>query len=133
NLPYDPINDFEPISMLGGADLMLVATPALPAGDLQELIAHAKSPSAKLNYASVGNGGLTHLAAEYFRMLSGADFQQIPYKGTALALNDLVAGRVQIFFSPPTDSLVPLINAGKLKPYAITGTHRKASLPQTPT
>lgn len=133
NIPYDPIKDFTPIATLAGAELMLVANPAVPANSLKELIALAKARPGLINYASVGTGGLTHLGTEFIAILAGVKLQQIPYKGTALALPDLVAGQVQIFLSPPTDALAPLIRAGKLKALAVTGESRRTALPQVPT
>lgn len=133
NLPYDPIRDFTPIATLAGAELMLVVNPEVPANSLAELIALAKARPGQLNYASVGSGGLTHLATEYFAILTGVKLQQIPYKGTAQALPDLAAGQVQLFFSPPTDALPPLIRSGRLKAIAVTGDSRKPALPQVPT
>lgn len=133
NLPYHPIRDFTQIATLAGAQLMLVASPSVPANNLQELISLAKSQPGKVNYASVGTGGLTHLATESFAMLAGIQLQQIPYKGTAQALPDLVGGQVQMFFSPPTDSLIPIIKSGKLKVFAVTGDSRSPALPAVPT
>ena len=133
NLPYDSIKDFTPIATLARAELILAVHPSVPVNSLQELVAYAKTRPGQLNYASVGSGGMTHLATESFSTLAGVKMQQVPYKGTAPAFTDLVGGQVHLFFSPPTAALVPFIKSGKLKAIAVSGESRKAALPQVPT
>ena len=130
--PYDPIKDFAPIATVVSGELVLVLNPSVPANTLQELIALAKSKPGELNYASASTGGPLHLAGELLNMMTGIKTQHIPYKGAAPALADLVAGQVQMFFSPP-DTAIPQIKAGKLKAIAISGATRLSALPQVPT
>jgi len=132
NLPYDSIKDFAPIATLVRSEYLLVLHPSVPANNLHEFIALAKSQPGKLNYSSSGSGNLNHLAGEYFNMLAGVKLQHIPYKGGGPALTDLISGQVQAHFNVPI-GLAPHIKSGKLKAIAITGENRSASLPQVPT
>ncbi len=132
NLPYDPIKDFTPVATLVTTQLVLVLHPSVPANNLQEFIALAKSKPGQLNFASVGTGSSTHLAGELFNNVAGVKMQQVPYKGTAPALTDLIGGQVQLNFDTPITS-IPHIKSGKLKAIAITGKTRLAALPQVPT
>ncbi len=132
-LPFDTIKDFAPVATLASSELIFALHPSVPAANLQEFISLAKARPGQLNFASVGSGGSTHLATEYFNMLTGIKTQIIPYKGTAPALTDLIGGQVHFFVSPPTDSLVPYIKAGKLRAIAVGGANRKPALPQVPT
>ena len=133
NLPFDTIKDFAPVATLASSELIFALHPSVPAANLQEFIGLARAKPGQLNYASVGSGGSTHLATEYFNMLAGVKTQIIPYKGTAPALTDLIGGQVHFFVSPPTESLVPYIKAGKLRAIAVGGANRKPALPQVPT
>jgi len=130
--PYDPIKDFAPVATVVSGELVLVLHPSVPANTLQELIALAKSKPGELNYASASAGGPLHLAGELLNMMTGIKTQHIPYKGAAPALADLVAGQVQMLFSPP-DTAIPYIKAGKLKAIAISGATGLSALPQVPT
>jgi len=130
--PYDPIKDFAPVATVVSGELVLVLHPSVPASTLQELIALAKSKPGELNYGSASTGGPLHLAGELLNMMTGIKTQHIPYKGAAPALADLVAGQVQMLFSPP-DTAIPQIKAGKLKAIAISGATRLSALPQVPT
>ncbi len=132
SLPYDPIKDFTPVATLVTTQLVLVLHPSVPANNLQEFIALAKSKPGQLNFASVGTGSSTHLAGELFNIVAGVKMQQVPYKGTAPALTDLIGGQVQLNFDTPITS-IPHIKSGKLKAIAITGKTRLAALPQVPT
>ena len=132
SLPYDPIKDFTPVATLVTTQLVLVLHPSVPANNLQEFIALAKSKPGQLNFASVGTGSSTHLAGELFNNVAGVKMQQVPYKGTAPALTDLIGGQVQLNFDTPITS-IPHIKSGKLKAIAITGKTRLAALPQVPT
>ncbi len=130
--PYDPIKDFAPVGTLAGGELILLANASVPANNLREFIALAKSKPGELNYASFGSGTPSHLAGEFFGMKAGVKMQHIPYKGTGPAMSDLVSGQVQAFFStiPPA---LPQVNSGKVKGIAVTGEKRLPALPAVPT
>jgi tripartite-type tricarboxylate transporter receptor subunit TctC len=132
NLPYDPIKDFAPASMIGVSPFVLGIYPGVAANTVAELIALAKARSQPLNNASFGPTSLAYLAAALFSTLSGVPFNQVPYRSSAQAVLDLVEGRIEVQFGtvPPT---LPLIQAGKVRALAVTGTKRSASLPQVPT
>jgi len=130
--PYDAINDVAPVATLSNYADMLVVHPSLPANTLQEFIALAKSQPGKLNYASSGTGGSTHLSTELLSMLAGIKMQHIPYKGAGQSLTDLIGGQVQVLFTTPINVL-PHIMSGKLKAIAVSGETRLAALPQVPT
>jgi len=132
NLPYDPIKDFAPIGTVSRVEFVLVVHPAVPANNLQELIALAKARPGQLNYATPGSGGPGHLATEIFSVMTGVKMQHIPYKGGGAALIDLVGGQVQLCFATPLE-FAPHINSGKLKGIAVSGEVRLPSLPQVPT
>jgi len=132
NLPYDSINDFAAIATLIRTEFALVVHPSVPANDLQEFIALAKSRAGQLNYATSGTGNPTHLAGELFNMMTGVKMQNVPYKGAGPAVADLLSGQVQLFFSVPI-SVAPFVKNGKLKAIAITGAGRSAAMPQVPT
>ena len=132
NLPYDPIKDFAPASMIGVSPFVMAVYPGVAAKNVAELIALAKARSHPLNNASFGPTSLAYLAATLFSALSGVEFNQIPYRSSAQAVLDLVEGRVEVQFGtvPPT---LPLIQAGKVRALAVTGKKRSASLPGVPT
>ena len=96
-VPFDPIRDFAPVTTLVSTEQLLVVNPAFPATSLRELIALAKAKPGGLNYASVGAGGVTHLAMEFFSILAGVKMQHVPYKGSVPALVDLFGGQVDMF------------------------------------
>lgn len=129
---YDVIKDFAAIGTGASSELLLAANPSVPANNLQELIALAKSKPLQLNYASSGNGNINHLAAELFNIMAGVKTQHVPYKGTGPSLVDLIGGQVQIIFTPPS-AVIPNIKAGKLKAIAVSGKNRLAALPEVPT
>ena len=131
-LPYDSVKDFAAVATLARTDLILSMNPGVAANNLQELIALAKARPGALNAASIGTGGITHLASEYFNIQAGVKTQHVPYKGTGLVLTDLVAGQVQLFFAPPA-AIIPFIKSGKLKGIAVTAESRMTALPQVPT
>ena len=132
HLPFDTKKDFSPISLISSSPLILVVGPAVHARTVNELVAEPKSSKSRLNYASAGNGNLTHLAAELFKSEAGVDMVHIPYKGGAPAITDVLAGRVALYFSglPPA---LPLIAAGKLRALAVTTTARSPAAPNVPT
>ena len=131
-LPFDPLRDLAPVSLIGAVPNVLIVHPALPAKTVQELIALAKSQPGRLNYASPGAGTSLHLAAELFKLSAGLDIVHIPYKGGAQAQTDVAGGQAQLMFNV-LPSALPLIKAGKLKALAVTGPARAESLPEVPT
>ena len=132
NLPYDPIKDFAPVTLLAQAPLVLVVHPTVPARNIAEFIAYARKNPGKLNFASNGNGSSSQLAAVMFDSMAGADMVHVPYKGLSPALTDLLSGDVQVMFSSVV-AIVPHIRAGKVRALAVTGKKRLALLPELPT
>jgi len=130
--PYDAVKDFAAVATIASTQLVLVVHPSVPAKNLQELIALAKARPGQLNYGSGGSGTVTHLAGEYFNMLSGARTQHIPYKGSSQALTDVMGGQVHMYYSPPIVAM-PHIKSGRLRAIALTGDTRLSALPQIPT
>ena len=128
----DPIKDFTPIAMLTRAPQVLATKTDIPAKNLKELIAYAKAHPDKLNYASSGNGSIQHIAGELFKQMTGTSIQHIPYKGAGPAVQDLLGGQVDLFFTTPA-SVVSHIKAEKLKGMVVTSNARLSSLPQIPT
>ena len=131
-LPYDAVRDFAQVALVGVTTNTLVVHPALPVKNTKELIALAKSKPDALNYASTGAGGTSHLAMEYFRLSTGTKIVHIPYKGTAPALTDMVAGQTQVMISA-LPGTVPFINAKRLIALATSGAKRSVFLPNLPT
>ena len=132
HLPFDPIKDFEPVSLVVQYPLLLLVSPDLPVNNVQELIAYAKMNPGKLNRASGGNGTSMHLSGELFVRQAGIDAPHIPYKGSAPALNDLMGNHVQLMFDSMITAL-PLVEGGKLRALGVTGRKRSPLLPQVPT
>jgi tripartite-type tricarboxylate transporter receptor subunit TctC len=133
-LGYDPIGDFEPISLLALVQNVLVVSPALPVASVAELIALAKAQPGKLNYASGGPGSTSHFAVAMFVALAGIqnDTVHVPYKGGAPAMAATVANEAQFYFGPIA-GMVPFIEAGSVKALAVSGDARSPSLPNVPT
>jgi tripartite-type tricarboxylate transporter receptor subunit TctC len=131
-LPYDSIKDFEPVSLLAAAPVILVAHPSLPAKTLQEFVALAKQQPGKFNYASGGIGASTHLGGELLKFVAGIDVAHVPYKGTGPAMNDLIGGHVHVMFSG-ISSARPHMDSGALRALAVTGDTRNAATPAVPT
>ena len=131
-LGYDSVRDFAGVSLVAAGPNVLVVNPALPVKSVQELIAYAKANPGKLNFGSGGAGSPAHLAGELFKTLTGVAMTHVPYKGTVLSVNDLIAGQVQLVFSdaPPA---VPHVKSGKLRALAVTGARRTPLLPELPT
>jgi tripartite-type tricarboxylate transporter receptor subunit TctC len=129
-LPYDPVKDFAPVSGLALLPLVMAVNAELPAKSIQELLALSKSQN--LNFASSGNGGAPHMAAELFKSVTGAPITHVPYKGSGPAVADLVGGRVQIMFDAPP-SLIAHIRGGKLRVLAAASESRNRLLPEAPT
>ena len=131
-LPYDPIKDFEPISLVSNSPYLLVVHPGLQAKSVKELIALSKSKPGQINYASPGHGTSNHLAVEMFKAMSGADLTAVPYKGTGPALADLLGGHVTVMFAS-TASARPLVLAGKLRALGISMAKRSPAMPEVAT
>ena len=131
-LPYDPVRDFAPVTLVATVPNVLVVNPSLPAGNVRELIALAKSRPGKLNYASSGNGTSIHLSAELFKAMTGTFITHIPYRGSSPALTDLIAGQVDLMFDN-LPSALPHIKAGKLRALGLTSARESVALPGVPT
>lgn len=133
NLTYDVKKDFTAISLVGIAKGAIVAHPSAPFDDLKGLVAYAKAHPGKLDYASSGIGTANHLAAEYLQAVAGIKLNHVPYKGTAPATADLLAGVVPVAFESSLTSAAPNVTAGKTKAIAITAATRAPLLPNVPT
>ncbi|HEY8707378.1 MAG TPA: tripartite tricarboxylate transporter substrate binding protein [Burkholderiaceae bacterium] len=131
-LSYNPIKDFAPISLLASVPNIISVHPSVPVNTLAELVAMAKAKPGQLSYASSGNGTSTHLAAEMFKAAAGVDIAHIPYKGSAPAVADVIAGQVPVIVDSVASSMAQ-IKAGKLKALATTGAKRLSVLPDLPT
>ena len=131
-VPYDPLKDFAPVSMIASAPHLLVVHPSLPVNSVKQLIALAKAKPGELNYASNGVGSSTHLATELFKLMTGTKIVHVPYKGLSPALTDLLSGQMQIMFSSAV-AMLPHVKSGRLRAIAMTGARRSSSIPDLPT
>jgi tripartite-type tricarboxylate transporter receptor subunit TctC len=131
-LAYDPLKDFAPVELVGTTDFVLVGAPTLAAADLPALIALLRSKAGAMTYASAGIGTPHHLTMAMFLREAGATAQHVPYRGSPLALTDIVAGRVPMMMCDLTAAL-PLIRAGKLKAYGVATATRSPQAPEIPT
>jgi len=131
-LKFDPIKDFAPVSLVASIPFALIVHPSLPAKSVKELIALAKAKPGSLNYSSAGNGTSNHLAGELFKSMTGTFMVHIPYKGSAPALNDLIAGQVQLMYDLVLTA-APHVKSGAVRALAVTGRERSAALPGVPT
>lgn len=131
-LPYDPVKDITPIILIENSPLVLSVSTSLPVKNLSELIALAKKEPGRLTFGSSGIGGAHHLSGEMFREISGLDIVHVPYKGGSPAATDLMAGHLSMMFEMGYSAL-PSIQAGKIRPLAVTSTTRLALLPDVPT
>ncbi|HEX9464413.1 MAG TPA: tripartite tricarboxylate transporter substrate binding protein [Alphaproteobacteria bacterium] len=132
HLPFDPLRDFAPISLIGSQPNILVVHPSLPVHSVADLVALAKAEPGKLNYGSSGNGTAAHLAAELFRLRAGIDIVHVAYRGAAPALTDLTSGRLQLMFATSA-SVLQFIESGTLRAVAVTTAERSAAVPDLPT
>lgn len=130
-LPYDPVRDFAMISPLTFYPFVVSVTPASPFKSMQELIAYAKANPGKLNYATAGIGTLHHLSSELFNVMAGIEMTHVPFKGGTTAVTELMAGRVDVMFETMTLT-VTQVQAGKLRPLAVTSAARVVALPGVP-
>lgn len=131
-LPYDTLRDFAPVSLISIGPFVLMTHPSVPAKTIKELIALAKSQPGKLNYASAGNGVANHLAGELFKQMAGLDIVHVPYKGAPQAVNDVLAGHMNMMFNSVAP-IVGFIKAGKVRVLGIASLQRSPQLPEVPT
>jgi tripartite-type tricarboxylate transporter receptor subunit TctC len=132
NLPYDPMKDFEPVTLVATQNLMLLVHPSIPAASVKDLVALAKASPGKYSFASAGNGTGGHLSGELFRLLAGIDLLHVPYKGVAPAIIDVVSGQVSMTFASILSAL-PQVKTSKLKALAVTGAKRSPAAAELPT
>ncbi len=131
-LPFDPAKDFAPVALFATAPIVLIVNPGVPAHNVQELIALARKQPGKINFASAGIGTTNHLSGELFKSMAKIDIVHVPYRGAGPAMNDLVAGHVQMFFDL-MPVVLPQIAAGNVRPLANAGAKRPLALPNVPT
>jgi len=131
-LPYDPVRDFAPVSLLAAVPNLLLLHPSVPANSVQELIALARARPGALNFGSPGSATSGHMSAELFKWMAKIDIVHVPYKGPGPALQDVLAGHVDMLFDTVASSL-PQVRAGKLKGLAVTSANRVAIAPDIPT
>jgi tripartite-type tricarboxylate transporter receptor subunit TctC len=131
-LPYDPVRDFAPVSMLSAQPYILAVNPSVPAASVAQLVAHAKANPGKLSFASAGLGSGAHFAGELFNHMAGVDILHIPYKGTGPAITDVIGGRVAILYAGIA-TLRPFVGSGKMRVLAVTSARRSPGMPEVPT
>lgn len=130
-LPFDPLDDFTPISMIATVPSLLVGNPSVPAADLKSLLALAKAKPGKLNFAIGGIGSSLHMAGDLLKMQTGVFIVNIPYRGTAPALTDVLAGQVELMFISSVTGMQQ-VKAGKLRAYGVTSAKRLPAFPDIP-
>jgi tripartite-type tricarboxylate transporter receptor subunit TctC len=131
-LPYDPIKDFAPITLIASVPNVLIVPPSMPANSVKELIALVKAKPGKYNYASSGNGTSIHLSGELFKSMTGAFITHIPYRGSSAAIADVMGGQVDMMFDNLPTAL-PHIKSGKLKALGLTSAKQNTAVPGVPT
>ena len=131
-LPYHPQRDFAPVELVGESPNILVINPYVPAKSIKELIALGNAKPGQLNYGSSGAGTSVHLSAELFSTMAGIKMVHVPYKGATEALTALLAGQLDLMFAS-LSSAIPLVKAGRLRAFAVTGARRSPSIPELPT
>jgi tripartite-type tricarboxylate transporter receptor subunit TctC len=131
-LPYDIERDLQPVALVSRGHLLLAVAPSLPVGSVQELIAYAKQHPGKLLNASSSNGSPGHVGGELFKYLTATEIVHVPYKGGAMAINDLIAGHVQVMWES-LNSISPHARSGKVKALAVSGARRSPGFPELPT
>ena len=131
-LPYDTLRDFAPVARTAQQPLLLIVNPAVPAKTLQEFVAYVKANPGKVNFGSAGNGGISHLVPEMFKQAAGISMTHVPYKGSAPAFIDLMAGQVQ-FMAESIPQAAGYHKQGKVRALAVTSRERNAALPDVPT
>ena len=130
-LPYDPAKDFVPVALTSKVAFVLVVNPSLPINSVADLVKYAKANPGKLSFASTGTGATPHLAGEILKRMAGIEMTHVPYRGSPPALNDVVAGHVQLTFTDPAIS-PPLIKEGKVRALGVTSLTRVGVLPDVP-
>ncbi len=131
-LPYDPLRDFAPVALVMEAEGLLVLHPSVPAKSVKELIALARARPGQVAYASAGHGTASHLAGELFKSMAKVDMVHVPYKGNVPAITDLIGGQTSLLFATmPT--VLPQVQAGRLKALAVTSSARSPAAPELPT
>ena len=130
--PYDPLNDFAPISMMLEMQSVMTVRPGFPANNIKELVELAKKENGKLTYASLGNGSEPHLIMEMFKKAAGVDIQTVPFKTTPTIYTDMLADRIDMMLALMPSAL-PQIKGGKLRGLAVSGPQRSPAIPETPT
>ncbi len=131
-LPYDIEKDFQPVALVTKGHLLLAVSPTLPVNSVADLVAYAKKNPGKLTNASSANGSPGHVGGELFKLLSGTQIVHVPYKGGALAINDLMAGQVDVMFES-LNSIAPHAHSGKVKALGVSGMRRSPAFPNLPT
>jgi tripartite-type tricarboxylate transporter receptor subunit TctC len=131
-LPYDIERDLQPVAVVAKGHLLLAVSPSLPVNSVPELIAYAKQNPGKLMNASSSNGSPGHVGGELFKYMTGTEIVHVPYKGGAMAINDLVAGHVQVMWES-LNSISPHARSGKVKALAVSGSRRSPGFPDVPT
>jgi tripartite-type tricarboxylate transporter receptor subunit TctC len=131
-LPYDPVKDLQPITLVGQVPFFLVVNPQLPVRTLEEFIAYARANPGKLNYSSFGNNTSNHLAGELFKSMARISSVHVPYKGSGPSITDLIGGQVQYSFDAPT-AVLEQVKAGKLRALAVASRQRLVNAPDVPT
>ena len=131
-MPYDPVKDLAPVTLVATTPNLLVVHPSLPVRTVKDLVALAKAKPGSVNYASSGSGSAGHLAGELFKRVAHIDMVHIPYKGAAPALTDVVAGQAQLYFTSPI-SAQPFVKGGRLRMVAVTSLARSPAMPDIPT
>jgi tripartite-type tricarboxylate transporter receptor subunit TctC len=132
SLPYDPVKELQAVTILAEVPNVLIVHPSVPAKDIKEFLALARDKPGTLNFGSAGNGSSTHMIAELFKLKAKVDLTHIPYRGSAPALNDLIAGRIQLMVENLPTAL-PFIQSGEVRALGVTSAARSASLPDVPT
>jgi tripartite-type tricarboxylate transporter receptor subunit TctC len=131
-LPYDPVKDFAPISLVGSSPMVLALHPSVPAKDVRQLIALARLRAGQLAYGSSGSGSVGHMAGALFELLAGVKLQHIPYKGTAMMVTDVINGQISFTFGSAL-GVLPHVRSGRIRPLAVTGEARSPAVPELPT
>ncbi|ETF03947.1 MFS transporter [Advenella kashmirensis W13003] len=132
NLPYDPVKDLQPISILGAVPCTVVVNPNLPFKTFKELLDYARANPGKLNFGSAGTGSSTHMVGELLQQATGVKFTHVPYKGSSMAMTDLMGGQIDLMTELATTS-IPIIKSGKIRALAVTSKERSEELPDLPT
>jgi len=131
-LPFDPVRDFTPVSLVASIPFAMIVHPSVPAKTVQEFVALARAKPGTLNYSSAGSGTSNHLAGELLKSMTGIDIVHVPYKGSAPALNDLISGQVSLMFDLVLTAAPP-VKSGSVRGLAVTSAQRSSVLPDLPT